>query len=107
MSDEYRALIEEARVNHRQSPSGGEWCFFCRADWPCHAIRLADAMEAESARAARLAEYVDHQHVCQIMEWFRAVDRNSGESDGRYPLCTCGLTAALGLDAGERGGDRG
>jgi hypothetical protein len=77
MSDDHRALIDEARVNHRQSPSGGEWCFFCRADWPCHAIRLADALEAESARASALEqkiydEQMEGSAIC--MDWSERLD---------------------------------
>lgn len=66
MSGDHRALIEEAG-EHRQSPSGGMWCFLCRADWPCLPARLAEA----------LAEL--HDHLQQASDEIRelAADRDA------------------------------
>lgn len=47
MTDDRRALLEQAREWHRLSPNtpGMRVCHFCFADYPCLTARLAEALE--------------------------------------------------------------
>ncbi len=54
---EIEALVAEARANHVRANAPdhkGTWCPECASNWPCDAIRLADALEAAGKRERRI-----------------------------------------------------
>lgn len=54
MSDADRdALVRELREGHSQSVTCSRECGSCRDDWPCAAIRAADAIAAQPTKSRR------------------------------------------------------
>jgi hypothetical protein len=92
-------LVESVRAEHVERPAGwigGTYEMHARCEldgcrWPCGAVQVAEALERESARAERLAGYARHKSKCTAAPY---------EPHPGYP-CSCGLSAALGLAAGE------
>jgi hypothetical protein len=104
-------LVESVRAEHVERPAGwigGTYEMHARCEldgcrWPCGAVQVAEALERESARAERLAGYTDHLMTCAKQKRLNDAEVAIALSTPGWepPSCTCGLSAALGLAAGE------
>jgi hypothetical protein len=56
ITGDVKALLASVRDAHE---GDGISCRYCAEDWPCEAVRLADALEAAHARNADLERIAD------------------------------------------------